>query len=99
MKVAEGSTSEAHFVVGWHPVLDAVPVGLVAWSYLRKAASELRAELEFMDVGPTGQHVGGSIDYDQDLGTPPAGGPHNPSLQNRGFYDESLSATRTPCAP
>jgi hypothetical protein len=41
-------------------ILVAVLVGLVAWSYLRQAASGLPAEVEFIDVGPTGQHVGGN---------------------------------------
>ncbi len=57
---------------------------------MRQTASGLPAEVEFIDVGPTGQHVGGNIDYDQDLGTPPTGGLHNPHWQNCGFYDELL---------
>jgi hypothetical protein len=69
-------------------ILVAVLVSLVAWCFLRQAASGLPAEAEFIDVGPTSLHVGGNIDYDQDLGIPPAGGPHNPSWQNCGFYDE-----------
>jgi Protein of unknown function (DUF3105) len=71
-------------------ILVAVLVGFIAWPYLRQAASGLPAEVEFIEVGPTGQHVGGDIDYDQDLGTPPAGGPHNPDWQNCGFYDETV---------
>ncbi len=57
---------------------------------MRQTASGLPAEVEFIDVGPTDQHVGGNIDYDQDSVTPPAGGPHNPNWQNRGFYDEPV---------
>jgi Protein of unknown function (DUF3105) len=71
-------------------VLVAVLVGFVAWPYLRQAASGLPSEVEFVDVGPTGQHVGGNLEYDPDLGTPPAGGPHNPVWQNCGFYDEPV---------
>lgn len=71
-------------------ILVAALLGFVAWPYLRQAASGLPAEVEFIEVCPTGQHVGGNIDYDQDLGTPPAGGPHNPVWQNCGFYDEPI---------
>jgi hypothetical protein len=66
-----------------------VLVAFVAWPYLRQAASGLPVEVEFLEVGPTGQHVGGNIAYGQDLGIPPAGGPHNPVWQNCGFYHEA----------
>jgi hypothetical protein len=71
-------------------ILVAVLLGFVAWPSLRRAASGLPAEVEFLEVGPTGQHVGGNIDYDQDLVTPPAGGPHNPIWQNCGYYDDPV---------
>jgi uncharacterized protein DUF3105 len=70
-------------------ILVAMLVGFIAWIYLRQAASGLPAEVEYIEVGPT-EHVGGNIDYDQDLGTPPAGGSHNPVWQNCGFYEEPV---------
>jgi hypothetical protein len=73
-------------------ILVAVLVGFVAWTYSRQAASGLPAEVDVIEVGPTGQHVGGNIGYDQNLGTPPAGGAHNPDWQNCGFYDEPVRA-------
>jgi hypothetical protein len=48
------------------------------------------AGVENIDVGPAGYHVVGNVDYEQDLGTPPAGGPHNDVWQNCGFYDEPV---------
>jgi Protein of unknown function (DUF3105) len=79
------SRARRTLLLGFIPV--AVLVALVAWAFLRQAASGLPAEVESIDVGPTGRHVAGNIDYDQDLGTPPAGGPHNPVWQNCGLYD------------
>jgi hypothetical protein len=48
------------------------------------------AGVENIDVGPAGYHVVGNVDYEQDLGTPPAGGPHNDVWQNCGFYDKPV---------
>ena len=48
------------------------------------------AGVENIDVGPAGYHVVGNVDYEQDLGTPPAGGPHNDVWQNCGFYDDPV---------
>jgi hypothetical protein len=70
-------------------LLVAVLVGFVGWAYLRQAASGLPAEVEYIEMGSS-EHVRGNIDYSQDLGTPPAGGPHNPVWQNCGFYDEPV---------
>jgi hypothetical protein len=39
-------------------ILFAILVAFVAWPSLRQAASGLPAEVESLDVGPTGQHVG-----------------------------------------
>ncbi len=61
--------SRARGVLLLGSILVAVLLGFVAWPYLQQAASGLPAEVEFIEVGPTGQHVGGNIDYDQDLST------------------------------
>jgi hypothetical protein len=78
-------------------ILVAVLVGFIAWIYLRQAASGLPAEVEYIEVGPT-EHVGGNIDYDQDLGTPPAGDRTTPNGKTVAST-KSPSATRTPCTP
>jgi hypothetical protein len=48
------------------------------------------AGVQDIDVGPAGYHITGNWDYDKSLGTPPAGGPHNPRWQNCGFYGEPV---------
>jgi uncharacterized protein DUF3105 len=68
-------------------ILVAVLVGFVAVACSREDASQPLAEVKDIDVGPSGQHRTGNLDYDQ---SPPAGGPHNPTLQNCGFYDEPV---------
>ena len=45
------------------------------------------AGVKDIDVGPTGIHILGDVDYDQ---TPPAGGQHHDVWQNCGFYDEPV---------
>jgi hypothetical protein len=78
--------------------LVAVLLGFVAWPYLRQAASGLPAEVEFIEVGSTGQHAGGNIAYDQDLGTPPAGGHTTPSGKTVAST-MNPSAMRVPSTP
>jgi hypothetical protein len=68
-------------------ILVAVLVVFVAVACSREDASQPLAEVKDIDVGPPGQHRTGNLDYDQ---SPPAGGPHNPTLQNCGFYDEPV---------
>ena len=72
-------------------ILVAVLLSFVAWAYTRQAASGPPAGvIKHIDVGPPGMHITGNVDYDQSLGTPPAGGPHNPVWQNCGFYTEPI---------
>lgn len=42
---------------------------------------------EELDIGGTGEHTDGTVDYEQ---TPPAGGEHNNSWQNCGVYEEPI---------
>jgi hypothetical protein len=68
-------------------ILVAMLGGFAAVACSRQDASQPLAEVNDIDVGPPGQHRTGNLDYDQ---SPPAGGPHNPTLQNCGFYDEPI---------
>ena len=75
-------------------ILVTVVVGFVAWACSpQQAGSGPPARdkhitgVKDIDVGPTGQHLGGTLDYDK---TPPAGGPHHDVWQNCGFYDEPV---------
>ncbi len=43
--------------------------------------------VEDIEVGEAGQHTEEDVNYDQ---TPPAGGEHNPTWQNAGYYDEPV---------
>ncbi|MGB3681803.1 MAG: DUF3105 domain-containing protein [Rubrobacteraceae bacterium] len=45
--------------------------------------------VEDIDVGEAGQHIEGSVNYDQ---TPPVGGEHNSVWQNAGFYEEPVQS-------
>jgi hypothetical protein len=65
-------------------------VGLVAACSPKQDAQDASgppAGVKDIDVGPTGLHFVGDVDYDQ---TPPAGGPHHDVWQNCGFYDEPV---------
>jgi hypothetical protein len=68
-------------------ILVAVVVGFVALACSREDASSPLAEVEDIKVGPDSQHQPGNLDYDH---SPPAGGPHNYTYQNCGFYDEPV---------
>jgi len=56
------------------------------------------AGVEKIDVGKAGIHLMGNIDYEQDLGTPPAGGPHN-DCGRTADSTMSPSVRRTPSTP
>ena len=43
--------------------------------------------VEDIDVGAAGRHTEESVDYDQ---SPPAGGEHNPTWQNAGYYPDPV---------
>jgi hypothetical protein len=43
--------------------------------------------VQSFDVGPSGTHTEGDVDYAQ---TPPAGGEHDPVWQNCGFYEKPV---------
>jgi|SRR5215208_4363070 hypothetical protein len=80
-------------------ILVAMLLGFVAWPSLRQAANGLPAEVEFLEVGPTGQHVGGNIDYDQDLGTLTGRGGRITTSGKTVATAMIPCATRTPSTP
>ncbi len=43
--------------------------------------------VEDIDVGAAGRHTEGTVDYGQ---SPPAGGEHNPTWQNAGYYPDPI---------
>lgn len=62
-------------------------IALVVIDMRQRAASSPPANVESVDVGSGGQHTEGAVEYAQN---PPAGGEHNPTWQNCGFYDEPI---------
>jgi hypothetical protein len=90
--VKKGVLMKRVLLLGW--ILVAVVVGFVAWACSpqqpgsgEQAGEKHIAGVKDIDVGPTGLHFVGDVDYDQ---TPPAGGPHHDVWQNCGFYDEPV---------
>lgn len=53
----------------------------------QRAASTPPGDAKTVDVGPTRQHTEEDVNYEQ---SPPAGGEHNPTWQNCGYYDEPV---------
>ena len=62
-------------------------IALVMIDRSQRAASEPPSGVEQIDVGPSGKHTQGTVNYAQ---SPPAGGEHNPVWQNSGFYEEPV---------
>ncbi len=60
---------------------------VVVMDFRSGAAGGPPSGVEDIDVGEAGQHTEGDVDYAQ---TPPAGGEHNPTWQNAGFYEEPV---------
>lgn len=60
---------------------------VVALDFRSGAAGGPPGGVQDIDVGEAGQHTEGAVDYDQ---SPPAGGEHNPTWQNAGFYSEPI---------
>jgi len=53
----------------------------------QRAASTPPSDVQTIDVGDAGQHTEEDVNYEQ---SPPAGGEHNPTWQNCGYYDEPV---------
>lgn len=81
----------------WGPIIIGVVVVAIVATFIALVVIDFRSGaaggppggVEDIDVGESGQHTEGSVDYAQ---TPPAGGEHNSVWQNSGFYSEPVSA-------
>lgn len=79
----------------WGPILIGAAVVAVIAAFIVVIVLDFRSGagggppggVEDIDVGEAGQHTEGEVNYEQ---TPPAGGEHNPTWQNAGFYSEPI---------
>ena len=74
-------------VVGVLIAVLAAFIAVVVIDFRSGAAGGPPGGVEDVDVGEAGQHTEGEVDYEQ---SPPAGGEHNPTWQNAGFYSEPI---------
>lgn len=79
----------------WGPIIIGAAVAAIIAAFIVVVALDFRSGaaggppggVQDIDVGEAGQHTEGAVDYDQ---SPPAGGEHNPTWQNAGFYSEPI---------
>lgn len=62
-------------------------IALAVFDSRQQSAGGAPGDVKNYDVGPAGQHTSEDVDYEQ---TPPAGGEHNPTWQNCGYYDKPV---------
>jgi hypothetical protein len=62
-------------------------IALVVIDSRQRGGIQAPEGVEKIDVGQSGQHTQATVDYAQD---PPAGGEHNSTWQNQGFYEEPI---------
>ena len=79
----------------WGPIIIGAAVVAIIAAFIVVVALDFRSGsaggppggVEDIDVGEAGQHTEEAVDYAQ---SPPAGGEHNPTWQNAGFYSEPI---------
>ena len=79
----------------WGPIVIGAAVVAIIAAFIVVVALDFRSGsaggppsgVQDIDVGEAGQHTEGEVDYDQN---PPAGGEHNPTWQNAGYYPEPV---------
>lgn len=79
----------------WGPIIIGAAVVAIVAAFIVVVVLDLRSGsaggppggVEDIEVGEAGRHTEGEVDYDQ---SPPAGGEHNPTWQNAGFYPEPV---------
>ena len=79
----------------WGPIVIGAAVVVIIAAFIVVVALDFRSGsaggppsgVQDIDVGEAGQHTEGEVDYDP---TPPAGGEHNPTWQNAGYYPEPV---------
>ena len=83
-----GGSRRTYLIVG--AVIVLFVAGFIALAVVdarQQSASGAPGDVKTYDVGPSGEHTSGDVDYEQN---PPAGGEHNPVWQNCGYYDRPV---------